>query len=199
MNEDMDTWSPDGREYLHQQAFLALRGFAPGDEGARTIARLLRSSHDLDPIIRLELAEALHPIEGRSGAVSLTLDLNKQGKFARAFRVRQKKLAAGDFYNQCINEGSAREAAFSETTKRWGISAASLEKAITYANACAAWCELFHGDQSRNAAGFESWRIHFIAADIEQVTPDEMVKRHQDRIASLEGERAVHRVQVPEI
>ncbi|MCP5390975.1 MAG: hypothetical protein H6920_05045 [Sphingomonadaceae bacterium] len=180
----------DAAERLHHNATLALAGTVPAAVGEEAIAALLRSSVEIDPIMRDWLADALAPRGKRPSNVRLRLTNLEEGKFAREMRTKTTMLKRGNRALRALERGLSWDAALAEAASECGCSAQSIEKGVTYARRYQEWCAAYDGDRSEKDAGFHAWRTTFHVAAIEGRDPGELWARQMRALDALEAKRS---------
>jgi len=179
----------DEAEQLHLDAFRALRGVFSTAEGEKVIATLLRSSVDLDPIMREMLAQAIAPIGKQCSEVRLRLTNLDEGKIVRAILTKRTMLKRGNSALLAMKEGQNWEQALSATAEKYGCSRESVEKGYTYARRYAEWCENFEGERHEANAGYSAWCSTFHSAAVRNIDP----AKHWEEI----HENLNHRLEQP--
>lgn len=180
----------DDAERLHHNATLALAGTLPTAVGEEAIANLLRSSVEIDPIMRDWLADAIAPKGKRLSNVRLRLTNLEEGKFAREMRTKTKMLERGNVALKAMEDGLSWHAALTAAAGECGCSPQSIEKGVTYARRYQEWCEEYVGDRSEKDAGFHAWRIVFHVAAIEGRDPGEQWARRMLALEDLDAKRS---------
>lgn len=163
----------DEAERLHHNAMLALAGTLPAAIGEEAIAALLRSSVEIDPIMRKWLADAIAPKGKRPSSVRLRLANLDEGKFAREMRTKLTMLERGNLALKAMQNGHSWDDALSAAASECGCSTQTIEKGVTYAKRYEEWCAGFGGNRSEKSASYHAWRLTFHAAAVNGCDPGE--------------------------
>jgi hypothetical protein len=160
-------------EKLHHNAMLALAGTLPAAAGEEAIAALLRSSIEIDPIVRGWLADAVAPTGKRPSNVRLRLTNLEEGRFARELHTKTKMLERGKIALRAIENGLSWEAAVTAAAGECSCSPQSIEKGVTYAKRYEEWCGRFIGNKTESDVNYHAWRISFHVAAVQGRDPGE--------------------------
>ena len=146
------------------EAFLALRGASSAIEGARAVAKLLRTDWPLDPLIRSAMADALDPPpeNQKRSEVRLKLTNLQEGKRLRSVEAMQLQVKRGEKALTLIERHGMKWKSATEEIANSApfCSVSQVEKGIEEARRFRAHCKKFE-DRNQNGADFRVWEMEY--------------------------------------